>query len=95
MHSIYLAAGGKINSLSHYMSYRKLKADHLFTGTDMLSGDEVLITNDDGEIIAIVSKKDVGDDVEIFNGIITPGFINAHCHLELSHMKDFSLKKKY
>ena len=28
-----------------------------------------------------------GDDVQHFNGILSPGFINAHCHLELSHLK--------
>ena len=27
-------------------------------------------------------------DTEFFEGIIIPGFINAHCHLELSHLKD-------
>ena len=27
------------------------------------------------------------DQLEYFKGIIIPGFINTHCHLELSHMK--------
>ncbi|HLG38665.1 MAG TPA: amidohydrolase family protein, partial [Chitinophagaceae bacterium] len=27
------------------------------------------------------------------NGILSPGFINCHCHLELSHMKDQIAKK--
>lgn len=35
----------------------------------------------------IVPAEDAGEDVEIMEGIISPGFINAHCHLELSHMK--------
>ena len=26
--------------------------------------------------------------LEIFEGILTPGFINCHCHLELSHLKN-------
>ena len=25
--------------------------------------------------------------IEKFHGILTPGFINSHCHLELSHLK--------
>ncbi len=69
------------------MSYRKFKADYIFTGTNMLNCKEVLLTKSDGEIVAILSDADAGDDVEIYKGIITPGFINAHCHLELSHMK--------
>ena len=25
--------------------------------------------------------------MEVFKGLLSPGFINCHCHLELSHMK--------
>ena len=70
--------------------YRKFKADHLFTGTEMLNRNNVLITKKDGTVEAIINYPDSSDnaeDVEIFNGIISPGFINTHCHLELSHMK--------
>ena len=69
------------------MIYRKFKADYLFTGTAMLGADSVLITKTDGEVVEIINKKDAGEDIKIYKGIITPGFINAHCHLELSHMK--------
>lgn len=31
--------------------------------------------------------QDAGGDIESFDGILSPGFINAHCHLELSHLK--------
>ena len=27
------------------------------------------------------------ESVEFYNGIIIPGFVNCHCHLELSHLK--------
>jgi cytosine/adenosine deaminase-related metal-dependent hydrolase len=83
----HLTAGNKINSLSHYMSYLKFKADHLFTGIKMLGNDEVLIIKANGEVVSIVNEKDAGDNVEILTGVITPGFVNTHCHLELSHMK--------
>jgi len=38
-------------------------------------------------VIDITDVPDAGDDIEKFGGILCPGFINAHCHLELSHMK--------
>jgi cytosine/adenosine deaminase-related metal-dependent hydrolase len=47
----------------------------------------VLITTEDGIIKAIIPLQDAGENAQKLNGIIAPGFINAHCHLELSHMK--------
>ncbi|MBA2250653.1 MAG: amidohydrolase family protein [Chitinophagaceae bacterium] len=67
--------------------FRKFKADHLFTGTEMFGNDKVLITKINGEVEAIVDGENAGDNVEFLTGILSPGFINAHCHLELSHMK--------
>lgn len=84
---------GKINSLTHCMSYRKLTADLLFTGTEMLDSTHVLITKRDGEIIDVINKENAGEDVEIFKGVLSPGFINTHCHLELSHMKSLIPEK--
>ena len=46
-----------------------------------------MVTDEAGVVISIVDEKEAGDDVEKLNGILCPGFINAHCHLELSHMK--------
>ena len=47
----------------------------------------MLITSTSGAIIEIVDNKDAGDGIEVFSGLLTPGFTNAHCHLELSHLK--------
>ena len=70
------------------MGYRKFKADFIFNGKDLLNNDKVLITDENGIIENIISEKDAGDDIEIFEGLLSPGFINCHCHLELSHMKN-------
>ncbi|MEO6894024.1 MAG: amidohydrolase family protein, partial [Ginsengibacter sp.] len=70
------------------MRYRKFKADYLFTGEQLLNDKNILIIDENGKIEEIVSALDEGADLEIFKGIITPGFINAHCHLELSHLKE-------
>ncbi|MBS1933980.1 MAG: amidohydrolase family protein, partial [Bacteroidetes bacterium] len=69
------------------MAYRKFNAGKLFTGSEMLDENFVLITEEDGTVQNIVPKPEAGDDIERFEGIISPGFVNCHCHLELSHMK--------
>ena len=53
----------------------------------MLPAENVLITKTDGSVEAIVPATESGDDIQILDGIISPGFINAHCHIELSHFK--------
>ena len=67
--------------------YQKFQATQIFTGTELLEDQLVLITQKDGTIEALVGIEDAGDEVQNFEGILSPGFINAHCHLELSHMK--------
>ncbi|HMR43147.1 MAG TPA: amidohydrolase family protein, partial [Saprospiraceae bacterium] len=56
------------------------------SGKPILNG--VVITDDAGKILAI-ERRDQYDSagLEIYKGAIVPGFINTHCHLELSHMK--------
>ncbi len=75
------------------MNYRKFQADHLFTGYEWLSGDSVLITSQEGEIVDIVPAAVAGENISRFSGILSPGFVNCHCHLELSHMKGFIPEK--
>ncbi|MCZ2298931.1 MAG: amidohydrolase family protein [Chitinophagales bacterium] len=70
------------------MSYLKFKANHIFTGTKMLPEHFVLITNSKGKIENIIEEKDAGENIQQLQGIITPGFINTHCHTELSHLKN-------
>lgn len=67
--------------------YQKFQADRLFTGTSFLKENQVLVLKEDGTIEGIVTKEEAGEDVQVLKGTICPGFINAHCHLELSHMK--------
>ena len=38
-------------------------------------------------VVDLLPEAAAGADAEWFDGVISPGFINCHCHLELSHMK--------
>jgi cytosine/adenosine deaminase-related metal-dependent hydrolase len=67
--------------------YQKFQATQIFTGTELLEDQLVLITTKEGTIEGIIGIEDAGDDIQSFDGILSPGFVNAHCHLELSHMK--------
>ncbi|MGV3684537.1 MAG: amidohydrolase family protein [Daejeonella sp.] len=48
----------------------------------------VVSFNEEGEIVDLSDKSSarVDGSVESLKGIIVPGFVNSHCHLELSHM---------
>ena len=69
------------------MAFQKFKADKLFDGYHFLKGVNVLITDEEGVIQDIIAENEAGEDVQQFSGILCPGFINCHCHLELSHMR--------
>lgn len=59
----------------------------MFDGDRLLTG-KVLITDAAGRVEALVPETEAGEDVQRLEGILTPGLINCHCHLELSHLKD-------
>ena len=68
--------------------YQKFQANQIFNGQALLDGaTHVLITQEDGSIQGIVPVEEAGEGIQKLDGILSPGFVNAHCHLELSHMK--------
>ena len=70
------------------MAYRKFKADHVFDGYRIHEENKVVITDESGKIEGIVDEEEAGNDIQTFKGILSPGLINCHCHLELSHLKN-------
>ncbi len=69
---------------------RKITADWLFTmhndAAPIKNG--VVVLADSGKILDITERETHDrNTLEIHSGAIVPGFINTHCHLELSHMK--------
>lgn len=66
---------------------RKWQPEQIFTGTELLPKEQVLIADDAGTLLDIIPANEAGENVEKLPGWISPAFINCHCHLELSHMK--------
>lgn len=49
--------------------------------------------DNDGTILETGVLEDETESTEFYNGIIIPGFVNSHCHIELSHLKGHFAKK--
>ncbi|MEO7215856.1 amidohydrolase family protein [Mucilaginibacter sp.] len=50
----------------------------------------IVTVDDAGKIISITENQSTDlppDSIERLSGVIVPGFINTHCHTELSHLK--------
>jgi len=75
---------------------RFLTADYLFPLYTNPIKEGVLQISDQGQVMNIFkNRKEVNQDkLEVFEGILCPGFVNAHCHLELSHLKGIAEKGK-
>jgi cytosine/adenosine deaminase-related metal-dependent hydrolase len=61
-------------------------AEFIFDGSSFMREDTVLVLNNDNIIEEILFDTNI-DDVKHLKGLIMPGLVNAHCHLELSHLK--------
>ena len=67
---------------------RFLTADYLFPLYIAPIKQGVLQISDNKEVIAVFENRSEvpQEKLELFEGILCPGFVNAHCHLELSHL---------
>jgi cytosine/adenosine deaminase-related metal-dependent hydrolase len=67
---------------------RKLSADYIFPISSEPIKNGIITVDDDGVILNVETEsKNQDPEIEYYKGIICPGFINTHCHLELSHMR--------
>lgn len=68
---------------------RKFSAHYIFLGTGIVLEKGILTLSDDGTVTDIIDTKGELEEmagVEFYSGALVPGFVNAHCHLELSHL---------
>jgi len=73
---------------------RCIAAQYLFTGTTMLRHGVVTV-DETGQLLAVGQLADTETcSTEFYNGILAPGFVNAHCHVELSHFRGAIPPKK-
>ena len=66
-------------------------AQYVFTGTGPPLKRAIISTEDDGTIVRVEDtggKLSEQHSVSFYNGIILPGFVNSHCHLELSFLRN-------
>lgn len=66
-----------------------ISADWIFPVNSSPIKNGVIGFNNDGEIREILTAEDaanLNEEITFYKGAIVPGFINTHCHLELSHM---------
>ncbi|MBK8954755.1 MAG: amidohydrolase family protein [Saprospiraceae bacterium] len=70
------------------MQIRKLTADFIHDGKNGFFKNHILILHGKGTVLEFrAASENELKDCNYYPGILTPGFVNAHCHLELSHLK--------
>ncbi len=66
---------------------RKIAANYIFPidGKPIKNG--YVAIDDDGTVLETGTVTDETESTEFYNGILMPGLVNTHCHIELSHLK--------
>lgn len=61
-------------------------ATYIFDGSQLLK-DAFLRIDENGAVLEVGQAQKELPNTQLFDGLLMPGFINTHCHLELSHLK--------
>lgn len=67
---------------------RFITADKIFDGSGYLPSGTVLVLNPQNLLMDILDPGQIEiNRIQHFSDLLCPGFVNVHCHLELSHLK--------
>jgi aminodeoxyfutalosine deaminase len=82
----------RVNALGIHMSTRIVHADHVVLGDVPPIDDGAVVVDGEGTIVDVGKATDIrprhaGADIEQVQGVIFPGLVNAHTHIELSAMR--------
>jgi len=68
---------------------RRISANYIIANDFEAIKNGIIEINDDNKILNIIKPDNTFESAktEFYNGIIVPGFVNTHCHLELSYLK--------
>ena len=47
----------------------------------------LVVLDDDGTVLEVRQMEHEEESTEFYDGLLVPGFVNSHCHIELSHLK--------
>lgn len=69
---------------------RYLSADYVFPVSSQPVKNGVVVLDARDEIIELLHEKELPANISVekYEGILVPGFVNSHCHLELSHLRN-------
>ena len=79
---------------------RLITADYIFPISEDPIVNGFLLINQEGVIVSLLNEEEFSKNnfenipLEKHQGIICPGFVNSHCHLELSYLKNLVPQKK-
>ena len=67
---------------------RRIAAKYLYTLTSAEPLENGFVeVDEDGEVVRVGVSEDPSLEEEWYDGALVPGFVNAHCHVELSYLK--------
>ncbi len=69
---------------------KKISATYIYPVSSPPIKNGIIVIDNEGLILDIIDTKGESppENIEYHEGIIVPGFVNTHCHIELSHLKN-------